>query len=308
MESEFAVATVLQRTLQTNRSRRVGERTPRDFGRSQKYRSKHERLDRGRGSFRKARETKMIRRISALLWLAVCAASVAHAEQLTIPRIFGVPDLVGPRLQSPQISPDGKYVTYLQGKPDNKDQLDLWGIDVRTGRAAILVDSRALLQGDEKLSAEEAARRERQRTASLRGIVEYSFSADGRRLLVPLGGDLYVYDFKARGQRAVQRLTNSPSYETDARFSPHGNYVSFIRDQNLWIVELATGKERQLTRDGGGTVSNGVAEFIAQEEMNRDTGYWWAPDESRIAYARVDDAPVQEIERSEIYADTVKTV
>lgn len=235
-------------------------------------------------------------------------ALAAHADPLTIPRIFGAPDLTGPRLKDPKISPDGKYVTFLQGKSDNKDQLDLWGFDVRTGRSAMLVDSQSLLQGEEKLSDEEAARRERQRTAALRGIVEYSFSGDGRRLLVPLGGDLYVYDFKARAQQAVQRLTNTPSYETDARFSPKGNYVSFIRDQNLWVVELKTGKEQQLTRDGGGLVSNGVAEFVAQEEMNRDTGYWWAPDESKIAYARIDDSPVKEIERFEIYADSVKTV
>jgi dipeptidyl-peptidase-4 len=251
----------------------------------------------------------MIVRIGcAALVLAISLESTTQAEQLTVARIFSAPDLVGPRLASPQISPDGKYVTYLQGKPDNKDQLDLWGFDVKTGRASLLVDSRLLLQGEEKLSAEEAARRERQRTASLRGIVEYSFSTDGRRLLVPLGGDLYVYDFKARAQHAVQRLTNTPSYETDARFSPRGNFVSFIREQNLWIVELATGKERQLTRDGSGLVSNGVAEFIAQEEMDRDTGYWWSPDESRIAFTRIDDAPVQEIERFEVYADSLKTV
>jgi dipeptidyl-peptidase 4 len=245
------------------------------------------------------------RRLSC--WLLAFAPFVVNAESLTVERLFSAPDLAGPRLQSPKISPDGKYVTYLQGKSDNKDQLDLWGFNVQSGRASLLVDSRSLLRGDERLSAEEEARRERQRTASLRGIVEYQFSVDGRRLLVPLGGDLYVYDMQARGG-AVKQLTKSSSYETDARFSPQGRYVSFIREQNLWIVELATGKERQLTLDGAGTINNGVAEFIAQEEMNRDTGYWWSPDESRIAFTRTDDSSVQEIERFEIYADTVKTV
>ena len=50
-------------------------------------------------------------------------------------------------------------------------------------------------------------------------------------------------------------------------------------------------------------MQNGVAEFVAQEEMDRDTGYWWSPDDSQIAYARIDDAPVQEVERFEINAD-----
>ena len=225
----------------------------------------------------------------------------ATAAPLSIERIFGAPDLSGPRLREPKFSPDGRYVTYLQGKTDNKDQLDLWAFDTRTGKSRLLVDSRALV-GEERLSAEEEARRERQRTASLRGIVEYQFAEDGKRLLIPLGGDLYLYELNARAN-PVTRLTTTASYETDARFSPGGRYVSFIRDQNLFAIDLRTRQERALTTDGAGLVQNGVAEFVAQEEMDRDTGYWWSPDDARIAYARIDDAPVQEVERFEINAD-----
>lgn len=225
----------------------------------------------------------------------------ATAAPLTVERIFGAPDLSGPRLLEPKFAPDGRYVTFLQGKSDDKDQLDLWAFDTRSGKSQLLVDSRALV-AEERLSAEEEARRERQRTASLRGIVEYQFSADGKRLLIPLGGDLYLYELNAHGN-PVTRLTSSESYETDARFSPGGRYVSFIRDQNLFAIDLRTRQERQLTGDGAGLVQNGVAEFVAQEEMDRDTGYWWSPDDSRIAYTRIDDAPVQEVERFEINAD-----
>ena len=193
-------------------------------------------------------------------------------------------------------------MTFLQGKEDNKDQLDLWGVDTRTGQSKLLVDSRALTGGDEQLSPEEEARRERQRTASLRGIVEYEFSSDGRNLLVPLGGDLYLYDLTAKTQ-PVRRLTNSEAYETDARFSPLGKYVSFVRDQNLFVIDIASGQEQALTTDGKDAVQNGVAEFVAQEEMGRSTGYWWSPDESHIAFTRIDDSPVQEAERFEINAD-----
>ena len=63
---------------------------------------------------------------------------------------------------------------------------------------------RTLVAGEERLSAEEEARRERQRTASLRGIVEYQFSATGKRLLIPLGGDLYLYDLTARTSPVAQ--------------------------------------------------------------------------------------------------------
>jgi dipeptidyl-peptidase-4 len=253
------------------------------------------------------RPTRLLPDLLACLALSPVFGTLASAEPLTVERIFSAPDLSGPRLTQPKLSPDGRYVTYLQGKEDNKDQLDLWAFDTRTGASRMLVDSRALLGGKERLSAEEEARRERQRTASLRGIVEYQFSSDGRRLLIPLGGELYVYDLSAR-ERPVRQLTRTEAYETDARFSPKGTYVSFIRDQDLFVIEVATGKEQAITTDGEGLVQNGVAEFIAQEEMGRDTGYWWSPDERRIAYTRIDDSPVQEVERIEIHADGARVL
>lgn len=228
-------------------------------------------------------------------------ATSSTAEPLTVERIFADPDLSGPRLREPKFSPDGRYVTYLQGKADNKDQFDLWAFDTRAGASKLLVDSRAFAGDNETLSAEEEARRERQRTASLRGIVEYEFAEDGKRLLIPLVGELYLYDLSAKSD-AVTRLTATEAYETDARFSSRGNFVSFIRDQDLFVIDLRTRKETALTTDGEGLVHNGVAEFIAQEEMGRSTGYWWSPDDKRIAYARIDDSPVQEVERFEINA------
>ncbi len=172
----------------------------------------------------------------------------------------------------------------------------------------LLVDSRVLAPAEEKLSAEEEARRERQRIAALRGIVDYQWSPDSRGLLVPLSGDLYYYDLSKPAGEAVRRLTETAAFETDPKFSPRGRYVSFIRDQDLYAVEVATGAERRLTTGGGGLVSHGVAEFIAQEEMGRDTGYWWSPDEKHLAYTRVDESPVDEVERFEIDAGGVRVL
>jgi dipeptidyl-peptidase 4 len=232
----------------------------------------------------------------------------AHAEKLTIERLFAGPDLSGASLRSPQISPDGRFVTYLRGAEHNKDRMDLWAYDIGKHQHHLLVDSARLAPEEHGLSAEEEQRRERQRTSSLSGIVEYQFSADSRYLLVPLGGDLYIYDLRAKPEHAVQRITHSASYETDAKFSPQGHYVSFIRDQNLMVYDLARREERAITREGGGTISFGVAEFIAQEEMGRTTGYWWAPDEKHIAFTRVDESPVPEVERVEVYADRTQVV
>ena len=250
------------------------------------------------------------RRVLLVLILSALqiAVSTAGAEMLTIERIFAAPDLSGASLRAPQLSPDGRYVAYLRGGDQNKDRLDLWAYDIAARKHRMLVDSAQLVPQERALSAEEEARRERQRTSSLSGILEYQFSSDSHSLLVPLGGDLYVYDLRAKPAQAVRRITQSESFETDAHFSPRGRYVSFIRDQNLIVYDLTTGKERAITRDGAGLVSFGTAEFIAQEEMGRSTGYWWSPDEKRIAFTRVDESPVAEVERFEIYADAVKVV
>jgi dipeptidyl-peptidase-4 len=240
--------------------------------------------------------------------LTTLATTSAHAassnsERLTVERMFAAPDLSGASLRSPQISPDGRLVAYLKGAERNKDRLDLWAYDIAGHHHRLLVDSSKLVPEEHTLSSEEEQRRERQRTSSLSGIVEYQFSSDSRYLLVPLGGDLYVYDLHAKADKAVRRLTHTASYETDTKFSPLGRYVSFIRHQNLVVYDLASGKEIPITHDGGGLISLGTAEFIAQEEMSRTTGYWWAPDEKRIAFTRVDESPVPEVERFEIYAD-----
>ena len=238
--------------------------------------------------------------------VAATQADAAEAGELSLARIYGAPDLSGPTLRGAQFSPDGRRVTYLKARADDIDVYDLWELDTASGRHRLLVDSRRLAPVEQPLSAEEQARRERQRIAALRGIVEYQWAPHGRGLLFPLDGDLYYYDLRARPESATRRLTDTESFETDAKFSPGGRYVSFIRDQDLYVLELASGRERALTTDGEGPVSNGVAEFIAQEEMDRQTGYWWSPDERRIAVTRVDESPVPEVERFEVYATEFK--
>ncbi len=239
--------------------------------------------------------------LAAALWFAVAAAG-----NLPVERLFSAPDLQGPSLRQRQFSPDGNLVTYLRGRDDAPAVYDLWVYDIARESHRLLVDSRAMVPSEKALSAEEEARRERQRIAALRGIVDYHWAPDSKSILFPLDGDLFHYDLSRPPAEAVRRLTRTEAYETDPQFSPRGRYVSFIRDQDLYLVEVATGAERRLTTGGGGLISHGMAEFIAQEEMNRSTGYWWSPDEKHIAYARVDESPIAEVERFEIGADGIR--
>ncbi|MDZ4349239.1 MAG: DPP IV N-terminal domain-containing protein [Xanthomonadaceae bacterium] len=244
-----------------------------------------------------------------ILAMASIMPYTASAQSLTLEAITGDAALSGPTLTEAKLSPDGRRVTYLKGRDDNRNRLDLWQYDIATGESAVLVDADSLTGGSEVLSAEEQARRERQRTAALSGIVEYQWSSDGARLLFPLGGALYLYELSpAEGQSPVRRLTQDDGFATDPKLSPNGGFVSFIRDRNLWAIDLASGRQLQLTEDGSETIGNGIAEFVADEEMDRHTGYWWAPDDSAIAFARIDESPVPVRRRFEIQADTASVV
>ena len=244
---------------------------------------------------------KKIKHLSLAVPLIVGAITV-QAKPLSLERIFDDPSLSGKSPVQLKFSPDGSRVTYLQGKTDDYNRYDLWEYNLEDNTNRVLVDSAELFSGPENLSDEEKARRERQRIFG-KGILEYTWSTDGKALLFPLNGDLYYYDLASAKSK---KLTNTDAFETDARFSPKGNYVSFIREQNLYALALNSGKEIQLSQDGGGVIKNGMAEFVAQEEMSRMTGYWWSGDETKIAYTRVDESPVKEAIRNEIYADEVK--
>jgi dipeptidyl-peptidase 4 len=231
----------------------------------------------------------------------------APQAELTIDRLFDAPALAGPTVAGLKISPDRTRITYLQGKPEDRDCLDLWEYQVREGRARILVNSRELAPIRRELSDEELSRRERQRTAALSGILEYSLAPSGDALLFPLGGNLYYYDLTQCADDALLQISHSDSSASDASISPTGRYVAFVRDQNLYVHDIAKNQTKALTEDGAGPIKNGMAEFVAQEEMDRTTGYWWAPDARHVAFTRVDETPVKLTERFEIAADNIAT-
>ena len=245
---------------------------------------------------------------SLLLASAMTLAPTAHADKLTLEAITGDKPLSGPSLMKPAISPDGTRVTFLRGKDDDRFQLDLWEYDIASGETRRLVDSKVVLPGEETLSDEEKARRERQRIAAFSGIVDYQWAPSSQALLFPLGGELYLYDLGDDVADPVRKLTSGTGFATDPKVSPGGAYVGFVRERNLWLIDLATGREIQLTDDGSDTIGNGVAEFVADEEMDRHTGYWFAPDDSAVAFTRIDESPVPVQKRYEMYADRTEVV
>lgn len=225
---------------------------------------------------------------AAVAFLVALPRPAAAQRPLTVERLYSEPSLNGSTPTGIQWAPDGGSVTFLRDSSGGP-VLDLWIFDLATGEASILVRAADLTRGArQQFSAEELAARERLRETAL-GITAYHRSAPAHRILFPLSGDLYTYDL---ADSQVARLTHTPAAELDPKWSPDGRWVAFVRGGDIYALEIATGRETRLTAGATDKIKYGVAEFIAEEEMDRHTGYWWAPDSRHIALLETDNTNV----------------
>ncbi len=189
--------------------------------------------------------------------------------------------------QQVQLTPDGRAVLFLRSGPRDR-VLRLFEMDMESRAVRALLSPDALLNGKaETLSVAERARRERARQLG-RGFTSFGMSEDGALLLLPFSGKLYVV---RRLDAHVTPLAGEGWL--DARFAPDGKRVAAIKDNELFVIDLADNTARQLTHGGSETLTHGVAEFVAQEEMDRFSGFWWSPDSQSLAYEEADLSPVQ---------------
>ena len=278
---------------------------------------------------------KLIIAFALPLMTLIPASAPAQSEQasprLTIERIFDSPDLSGTSLRQAELSPAGDRVTFIRAREDDRDLMDLWEYHIEDDQTRRLVAADEVVEDEGELSEEEKARRERARIAGLRGIVEYRWSADGRFLIFPLAGNVFLLEPDGSSDQAaeasnaesttstanetaanpasrVRQITSAEEFDTDPQIAPDGMHMAFIRERNLWLAEVASTESRALTSDATETISNGMAEFIAQEEMGRSTGYWWSPDSQHIAFLQVDAGPIDETLRYEIQGGEIDII
>ena len=193
--------------------------------------------------------------------------------RLTLEALFGRTPLPGPTPAQVKLSPDGRFASFLRLAADDRERQQLWLMDLAGGHAKTLSPDLVAPAAGE-MTAEERAERERRRSFAS-GITSHQWHPDGERILIVAHGSAFI----ARvADDSVSAATPAGSRQTGIRLSPRGTYLSYVRNGDLFSSEL-NGNERRLTTDGGGTVSNGLPEFIAQEEMHRFEGHWWSPDE-----------------------------
>lgn len=188
-------------------------------------------------------------------------------------------------------TPDGRAVLYLRA-PEQSAARALWRWDRDTRRARVLVTAEQLLgAGEEHLDAAERARRERTRTLG-RGITQFALSPDGTRVLLSLSGSLFVVDAVTGTVRTLSSQRPAP---VDARWSPDGRAVALVRNGELAMIDVETGTERALTQGADAHHTHAVAEFVAQEELDRMEGWWWSPDAREIAWQETDLTRVERL-------------
>jgi dipeptidyl-peptidase 4 len=188
---------------------------------------------------------------------------------------------------SPQVTPDGKAVVFLRGGARDP-VLRLYEFTIADGSLREILTPEKLLQGaEEKLTAEERSRRERERQ-SFRGFTSFQLSKDGSKLLVALSSRLYLV------ARSDGRVTELPGRNwIDPHFSPDGRAIAAVSGGELHVIDLETQADIALTSGATETLQHGTAEFVAQEEMNRHEGFWWSPDSQSIAYQETDNTGVE---------------
>jgi len=182
-------------------------------------------------------------------------------------------------------SKDGKTLAFLASPGGDLAQV-LHGHDVPSGETQVLARS-PTAAGEADLSLEEKLRRERLRQRAV-GVTSYSFSKDGRRILLPIAGGVYVLD--ERGGALRQLVSADAGTAIDATFAPDREHVAFVRDGEVHVVPTAGGAATAVTSGAAERgMTNGLAEFVAQEEMGRLRGFWWSPDSTHIAFVEVDE-------------------
>ena len=214
--------------------------------------------------------------------------------------LFGPTPLAGRPPSQVKFSPDGTVLGFLRPAADDRERLELWLHEIGGGTRLVPIDLGSVDVAH--LSDVERAERERRRQFS-RGVTSWSWHPHGGAVLVPHADGAYLHRL---ADDTTHRVT--PANTSAARLSPDGKRIAYVRDGDLFVANLDGDEERRLTKDGGGTVTNGLPEFVAQEEMHRFEGYWWSPDSRSIAFTRVDDAEVAVSHRHEVSADGITVV
>lgn len=187
-------------------------------------------------------------------------------------------------------SPDDRLITFLLS-PDRTLARRLYAFDPASSERRLMLAPADGGATEENISLEEKLRRERARQREI-GVTQYAWARHGSRILVPMRGAIYVQDGPTAPLRLLVDGGDTPALTP--MLSPDGTLVAYVQDAELYVVPAdGSAPPRRLTHDARGTgKTNGLAEYVAQEEMHRSMGFWWAPDGRSLAFEQVDETHI----------------
>ena len=216
------------------------------------------------------------------------AQSAATGKALTIERIYSQPSLSGRLTRGLTWTPDGKQLSYFETKGSGKEaKTELWVMDAANGERRLLVASDKL----DSILPTESSKPTQATGLGRRAPSQYQWAPDGGGILFQGATALAWLDLKSQGTRT---LVSGMANIADPKISPDGRSVSFIRDHNVWLVNLADGKERAITQGGTEEIRKGELDWVYPEELDIKTAYWWSPDSSAIAFLEMDERKVSQ--------------
>src|SRR5437016_3404324 len=209
-------------------------------------------------------------------------------KALTVERIYSQPSLSGRLTRGLAWTPDGKGLSYFETKGSGKEAMtELWVMDAASGERRLLVAANKL----ESILPADTSRPTQATGLGRRAPSQYQWAPDGTAILFQGSTGLAWLDLKTQTERT---LVSGKATLADPKVSPDGRNVSFVRDHNVWLVNLADGKERAVTQGGTEEIRKGELDWVYPEELDIKTAYWWAPDSSAIAYLEMDERKVSQ--------------
>jgi dipeptidyl-peptidase-4 len=209
-------------------------------------------------------------------------------KALTVERIYSQPSLSGRLTRGLAWTPGGKLLSYFETKGTGKEtKTELWEMDAASGERRLLVEADKL----DSILPTDTSRPTQATGLGRRAPSQYQWAPDGAGILFQGPTALAWLDIKSQAGRT---LVSGKAAIADAKISPDGRFVSYVRDHNLWLVSVADGKERALTQGGTEEIRRGELDWVYPEELEIKTAYWWAPDSSAIAYLEMDERKVSQ--------------
>jgi dipeptidyl-peptidase-4 len=219
---------------------------------------------------------------------AARAQSAAAGKALTVERIYAQPSLSGRLTRGLEWTPDDKELSYFETSGSGKEaKTELWTMDAASGKRRLLVAADKL----ESILPADSSKPTQATGLGRRAPAQYQWAPDGAAILFQGPTALAWLDLKSQ---AARTLVSGKAAIADPKISPDGRTVSFIRDHNVWLVNLADGKERAITQGGTEEIRKGELDWVYPEELEIKTAYWWAPDSSAIAYMEMDERKVSQ--------------